>query len=77
MLIEQIRRAAVGASGVPAALFFGRVTARKPLKVQVDSHMELGEAQLVTLRGENFELGDKLVLLRDNGGQQFLILGRR
>lgn len=76
MLIEQIKRAAMNAGPDPAALFFGSVVLAEPLRVKVDNRFELGAAQLLTFRGASFEAGDTLILLRDHGGQRFLVLGR-
>ena len=76
MLIEQIKKAAGGAGPDPAALFFGTVVSASPLRVKVDDRFELGAAQLLAFRGAAFEPGDGLILLRDLGGQRFLVLGR-
>lgn len=74
-MAEAVRKAAAGAGGVPAALLFGTVTAAEPLKVLVESRFELRREQLVLMRGAACEKGDALVLLRDHGGQRFLVLG--
>ena len=76
LLIEQIKKAAGGAGPDPAALFFGTVVSASPLRVKVDDRFELGATQLLTFRGAAFEPGDGLILLRDLGGQRFLVLGR-
>ena len=64
---------------VPAAFLFGQVTAASPLVVRVDNRFDLSASALVTLMekdGDPLAVGDKLALLRNHGGQSFLILGR-
>jgi hypothetical protein len=117
-------------SGSPTMWFFGKVTAKSPLTIRVDSRFDIGEAQLVvpkelragyyithkhtgfkdspstveasggsgeaafashshTLKNTyqtntdetseyyyGLDVGDKVILLRNAGGQQFLVLGR-
>lgn len=66
-------------STVPAAFLFGQVTAISPLVVRVDNRFDLPASVLVLLKekdGDPLAVGDKLALLRNFGGQSFLILGR-
>jgi hypothetical protein len=79
-------------AGNPAAVFFGVVVGAAPLKVLVDQRFTLpadflivperlterqyvvGDEQ-VTI-GRELEPGDKVILLRVQGGQQYLIVDR-
>lgn len=66
-------------SATPAAFLFGEVLEVDPLKVQVDSRFTLSETFLVLpdhLRDGGIEPGDQLVLLRNRGGGQYLIMGK-
>ena len=66
-------------STVPADFLFGQVTAISPLVVRVDNRFDLPASVLVLLKekdGDPLAVGDKLALLRNFGGQSFLILGR-
>lgn len=62
---------------VPAAFLFGIVISASPFKVRVDSRFDISGEALVLMDGVNPSAGDKLVLLRNHGGQQFLVLGKR
>ncbi|MFS0727040.1 DUF2577 domain-containing protein [Paenibacillus sp. 1P07SE] len=79
-------------AGNPVAVFFGVVVASAPLKVLVDQRFTLpaeflivperlteqrvsvGEADVLIRKG--LEVGHKLILLRLQGGQQYLIVDR-
>lgn len=65
-------------ASVPAAFLFGQVTAVAPLVVRVDNRFDLTAETLVTLKsgGDPLAVGDKLALLRNHGGQSFLVLGK-
>ena len=80
-MVELIRRIAAqaGQGQAPARLMFAAVTVPAPLTLLVDSRFELsGEALVVPLEYRNtaWRAGDRVVLLRDHGGQQFYLLGR-
>ena len=73
-IAEQSQNAAV-----PAALLFAQVTAVSPLVVRVDNRFDLPASALVVLKekdGDPLAVGDKLALLRNHGGQSFLVLGK-
>ncbi len=66
-------------AAVPAAFLFGRVTAVSPLTVRVDNRFDLPASSLVVLKSQDDDplaVDDKLALLRNYGGQSFLILGK-
>ena len=79
-------------AGKPADFCFGRVTMDKPLKISIEQKITLSEAQLVLTRNvtdfktkidgsevtiENaLQIGEHVVLLRQKGGQKFLVIDR-
>ncbi len=81
-LVKQIKIAAVEAVNAekPAAVCWGRVISGYPLKITVDQKLILGEHQLILTEGMmlNGKLaeGDKVVLLRAEGGQEFVVIDR-
>lgn len=83
-MFKQIKRVAqqTTRAEAPAMVLFGTVTEVSPLTVMVDSRFPLTGPALVPLRpptGGNapqFETGDQLALLRNQGGQQYFIIGR-
>jgi len=89
-IAQLIKRAAVEAveSEKPAAVMFGTVSGINPLEITVEQKLRLSGAQLVTmlsdrvyvgegsfLRHKVFEIGDCAALLREQGGQRFIVLG--
>ncbi|MFD2613533.1 DUF2577 family protein [Paenibacillus gansuensis] len=71
-IVEQHRSAAQ-----PAAFFPATVMNTNPLEVNVDQRFTLTADFLIVLEHcKTFAPGDRLLLLRDDGGQQFVILGR-
>lgn len=82
-MLEQIKRISkqTGEAETPTRFLFGTVTKLSPLTVFVDSRFYLSSAALVRLKESEqaagaLAIGDKVVLLRNQGGQQYLILGR-
>ena len=77
-MLEQIKKIARQSDECAAMVLYGTVTGLDPLRVRVDNRFELGERALTLLRGtrESLEAGDGLALLRNRGGQEFLVLGR-
>lgn len=78
---DSIKKLAAAAedNAAPAAFLFGMVTGTDPLRVMMDSRFELGETFLVIpdhIREGGFATGDSLVVLRNRGGEQYLILGK-
>lgn len=79
-------------AGKPCDYCFGRVVSESPLKISVEQKITLSSAQLVLTRNvtdfktkidgaevtiENKLLyGEQVVLLRQKGGQKFLVLDR-
>ncbi|TVX91907.1 DUF2577 family protein [Paenibacillus agilis] len=79
MLSEKIKRISMQANtaSVPAAVMFGQVQKVTPIHLLVDSRFVI-EGDMVIMSRDLPELlvGDTVVLLRNNGGQQFVVLGR-
>lgn len=72
--IKQIANQTIDAKK-PAEIIYGTVVKVSPLTVRIDEKLEISSPQLIVMDGMTFDVGDKLVLLRNFGGQQFLILG--
>ena len=81
-MLEQIKQISrqTGEAETPTRFLFGTVAKPSPLTVFVDSRFYLSGPGLLELKGpeggEPLAEGDKVVLLRNQGGQQYLILGR-
>ena len=83
-LLDTMKRIAVQTyeASDPAAVLFGTVTKASPLSVRVDNRFDLPADMLIQLRNPvtveapSFSAGDKLALLRNHGGQAYLILGK-
>ena len=90
-LIKKISVKAIEA-GKPADFCFGKVTSASPLKISIEQKITLDDAQLVLTRNvtefttkidgyertidNKLEPGEEVVLLRQKGGQKFLVLDR-
>lgn len=76
--LEGIKTAAMEAveAASPVIVAYGTVISAKPLSVQLDQKILLASEFLVTM-GHAFEKGDRLVLLRIQGGQEYLVLGKK
>lgn len=79
--IEVMKQVAVNAAeaGKPLGLLFGKVTAKSPLKIQLmTGGAPLTKEYFLALDPvPDLKAGDILVLLREQGGQRFLILGKK
>ena len=78
-MLKSIKIAAVDAveSTDPCKVMFGRVTGTSPVTVRVEDRLVLKEKQLAFLEGSGILAeGDMVTLLRVQGGQQFVVLGR-
>lgn len=80
-MLDIIKQAGAGAveAGSPVHLLFGEVVSANPLSVRVDQRFTLPWEFLILpesllLRG--VEQGDKVILLRMQGGQRYLVLDR-
>ncbi len=79
-ILDTIKKVAEQTSqaGAPAAFMFGIVTSASPLVMRIDNRFDISEKQIVIMKQfmDGLAVGDKVVLLRNQGGQEFLILGR-
>lgn len=90
-MLEQMRAIAqqTAQASVPAQFMFATVTQTNPLTVQVDDRFYLTEPALISMASHTHELGeattdvdsplmvdDSVVVLRNLGGQTYLLLGR-
>ena len=74
-LIKQAAMEAVAAAG-PVTVCRGTVAGTDPLKVKVSSKITLTSRQLLQCKGTGeMAEGDRVLLLREQGGQNYIILG--
>lgn len=76
--LQQIARNAVSAEK-PVEILFGRVQSLEPFQVKLSQKLTLGKAFLTVRDGvtaQSFQVGDKLILFRFQGGQKYLILDK-
>lgn len=72
-----IKMAAVEAveADKPVAVMFANVISSEPLTVEVEHKLQLSGEQLAVINGAAIQTGDTVVLLREQGGQRFIVLG--
>lgn len=75
-LVRTIKKAAVDAVNAqnPTTLVFGKVLGVNPLQIQIEQKITLDDKQIIRTKHVTINTGDILVLLRMQGGQQYLIL---
>ena len=64
----------------PADWCYGKVISLSPFQVQIDQKLPLKKEVLAVRTGvsaSSFKVGDKLILLRKQGGQEYLILDKK
>lgn len=64
----------------PVEVCFGMVQSLSPFQVRLDQKKILGKEYFIVRAGvtaQSFEVGDTLILLRVQGGQQYLIYDRK
>lgn len=64
----------------PADWCYGKVISLSPFQVQIDQKLPLKKEFLAVHTGvsaSSFKVGDKLILLRKQGGQEYLILDKK
>lgn len=79
-LVEVIKQIAVKAveSQKPTIIQYGTVVSLSPFQVRISQKEIYGKGILITLDGlPDFQIGEELILLRLQGGQQYLILGKK
>jgi hypothetical protein len=73
-----IKRAALDAveSSYPVAVMYGTVSSATPLVINIEQKLQLRGEMLVSINmNKTFNVGDSVALLREQGGQRFIILG--
>lgn len=78
-MIKQIA-AGVFEAKKPMEVCFGTVQSLSPFKIRLDQKNTLGKEYFIVRAGvtaQSFEVGDTLILLRVQGGQQYLIYDRK
>lgn len=78
-MVETIKRVALQAfeESTPSGVFFGQVVSAEPLKIQIEQKLTLGSKNLVLTESvTDLVVGDKVILLRVQGGQQFVVSDR-
>lgn len=78
-LLAVVKKAAVEAveATKPVNLCYGKVLSASPPKVDVEQKMHLGKNQLILLDMQpDLAAGDEVVLVRMQGGQKYLVVGR-
>lgn len=76
-LIKQIAIDAINASK-PTTICFGDVTAINPLSIRINQLIELSSATLIqtTTVKDKLAVGDEVILIRQQGGQKYLVLDK-
>ncbi|GAA0229952.1 DUF2577 domain-containing protein [Metaclostridioides mangenotii] len=80
-IYDTIKEAALTAveASKPVAICFGNITSISPLTILVELKMPLSMAQLIlteTVRKKELKIGDKMILIRMQGGQKFVVIDR-
>lgn len=67
-------------ASLPVMICYGKVLSLSPFQVQVDQKLVLTKGFFIVKSGvtaSSFKVGDILILLRNKGGQQYLILDKK
>lgn len=81
-LVESIKKVALNLmeNETLATFMFGVVTKEKPLEILVEQRLTLDESFLVLpktlVENEPLKKNDKVVLIRQHGGQKYLVIDR-
>ena len=79
-LLQVMKQSAkeAGNAACPVQVCFGKVTSASPLKIKIDQKITLGKAQLVITHTASkvLETGENVVLLRQQGGQKYIVLDK-
>ncbi|MCY9511710.1 DUF2577 domain-containing protein [Paenibacillus larvae] len=78
-MLNIIKQAALGAvdTSNPVSILFGEVMKTSPLEVNVDQRFTLTEDFLIVLdQVKELSAGDRIALLRVQGGHSYVILGK-
>ena len=81
-LLIVIKKAALDAieATQPSDFCFGSVISDSPLKIKIEQKLTLGSAQLILTERVHktypLVVGDEVVLLKQKGGQKYLVIDR-
>ena len=77
MIAELVKAIAVDAveADKPVTVMYGTVAGVEPLVVDIEQKLRLFGEQLTVLKGVVLQEGDGVVLLREQGGQRFVVIG--
>ena len=81
-LMETMRQIAANErqAALPMTICFGKVIALSPFRVQVDQKLVLTKEFFIVKSGvsaSSFKVGDVLILVRNEGGQKYLIFDKK
>ena len=79
--VKLIKRAALEAveASQPSGIFFGSVKALNPFKIALEQKLIIDSSSLIYLTekpSEAYSVGDAVVMIRVQGGQKFVVLGK-
>lgn len=76
-LIKKIAIDALNASK-PTTVCFGNVTSTDPLSVRINQLIELSSATLIPTSAvaDKLSVGDEVILIRQQGGQKYIVLDK-
>lgn len=63
------------AAGKPAEPLIGTVQETNPLSIKISDKLLLPRGNITLIKGTNLEKGDRVLLIRASGGQQFFVIG--
>ena len=74
-IVENIKKIAVNAveSQKPTTVMFGHAITDDV--VSVEGRFDMPRRYLDFMKGKDFQKGDELILLREHGGQRFVVMG--
>lgn len=78
-MLDLVKRAAIGANDAtnPVNVLFGKVVKVKPLEVEIHQKLKLTKEFLVQSEAaKDLSNGDRVVLIRVQGGHQFVVLDK-
>ncbi|MGL5715052.1 MAG: DUF2577 domain-containing protein [Paraclostridium sp.] len=80
-LVSLIKKAAIEAieNSKPTHIQYGMVESSSPLKIRIDQKRLLGLNFLIlgeSIKQKSLQVGDKVILLRVQGGQEFVVIDR-
>lgn len=77
MLSDTIKQIADRANEVkkPMAIMYGEVTSVSPLSILIDSRLLIPSEAIKLPRDITLQQGDKVILLRNVGGQEYVVMG--